>query len=412
MKNNIGRTFLIIFLVIFLVTCSLGSGVVAGHYLWPNKSANPTDEIQPTQPSGTNNGSQELEDLFIPFWEAWNIVHENYVDQPVDDKLLMEGAIRGMMEALGDEHSSYMDAQEYEDATTQLEGSYAGIGAYVDTEGDFLTIVRPIPGSPAEAAGLQADDKIIAVDGDDVTGVDPAAVRLKVLGEPGTQVILTIQRGDEEPFDVTIIRAVITIPSVESEMLENEIGYIKISVFGDNTADDFHSHLDTIMEQDPQGLIIDLRDNTGGYLDAAVSIASEFIPNGVILYEQFGDGTKIPYEANSGGLATNFDLPLIVIVNGYSASASEIVAGAIQDTGRGILLGETTYGKGSVQNWIPLSNDEGAVRVTIARWLTPNERTIDQQGLTPDMEVEMTNDDYNAGLDPQLDAAIEWIMNP
>jgi carboxyl-terminal processing protease len=246
----------------------------------------------------------------------------------------------------------------------------------------------------------------------DVTGVDPAAVRLKVLGEPGTVVILTIVRGEQEPFDVTITRAVITIPSVESEMLDNQIGYIKISVFGEETAQDLHDQLSAIMDQNPRGLIIDLRDNTGGYLNTAVSVASEFIPNGIIMYEQFGDGSRTTYEAEPGGLATDPDLPVIFLVNGYSASASEIVAGAIQDTGRGKLLGETTYGKGSVQTWIPLSNAEGAVRVTIARWLTPDEHTIDKIGLTPDIEVIMTNEDYTAGLDPQLDAAIDWILNP
>jgi carboxyl-terminal processing protease len=163
------------------------------------------------------------------------------------------------------------------------------------------------------------------------------------------------------------------------------------------------------MDQNPSGLILDLRDNGGGYLTAAVSIASEFIPSGVILYEQYGDGTKTPYEAISGGLATDPSLPMVVLINGYSASASEIVSGALQDTGRAKLVGEQSYGKGSVQNWIPLSNDEGAVRVTIARWLTPNERQIDKEGLAPDIEVALTQADIDAGKDPQLDAAIQAL---
>lgn len=401
MKSKLTRTILITFLVILLVACSFGSGIGVGN-------GTGTEEAGSTPQDGT---PQDLQYLFVPFWEAWDLVHESYVDQPVDDVKLMEGAIRGMMDALGDEHSGYMDPQEYEDATTQLTGTYAGIGAYVDTEGEYLTIIRPITGSPAEAVGLQPDDIIIAVDGEDVTGVDPATVRLRVLGPPGTDVILTIVRGDQEPFDVTITRATIIIPSVESEMLEGNIGYIKISTFGENTANDLHDQLRDILDQDPVGLIIDLRDNTGGYLDTGIRVASEFIAEGVVVYEQMGDGTKVPYQVVAGGLATDPSLPLIVLVNGYSASASEIVAGAIQDTERGKLLGETTYGKGSVQNWIPLSNDEGAVRITIARWLTPLERTIDQTGLTPDIEVLMSNEDYLAGLDPQLDAAIDLLLN-
>jgi len=411
-KNKTTRNILLVVVAVLLIACSFGGGLAAGHFLPLGIIPSLSDDTTPTATADQGGTPQDLQTLFAPFWEAWQLVHQNFVDQPVDDTKLMEGAIRGMMEALGDQHSSYMNPQEYKDATTQLQGSYAGIGAYVDQNGEFLTIIRPIANSPAEKAGLQPEDKIIAVDGTDMTGVDPAAVRQKVLGPEGTDVTLTIQRGDQDPFDVTITRATIVIPSVESKMLDNNIGYIKISVFGESTTSDLHDQLGAIMAQNPKGLIIDLRDNTGGYLDAAITIASEFIPSGVIVYEQYGDGTKTPYEAISGGLVTNPDLPLVVLVNGYSASASEILAGAIQDTGRGKLLGETTYGKGSVQTWTPLSDNEGAVRVTIARWLTPNGRTIDKKGLTPDIEVKMTTDDYTAGLDPQLDAAVQLLLNP
>jgi carboxyl-terminal processing protease len=411
-KNKTTRNILLVVVAVLLIACSFGGGLAAGHFLPLGIIPSLSNNTTPTATADQGGTPQDLQTLFTPFWEAWQLVHQNFVDQPVDDTKLMEGAIRGMMEALGDQHSSYMNPQEYKDATTQLQGSYAGIGAYVDQNGEFLTIIRPIANSPAEKAGLQPEDKIIAVDGTDMTGVDPAAVRQKVLGPEGTDVTLTIQRGDQDPFDVTITRATIVIPSVESKMLDNNIGYIKISVFGESTTSDLHDQLGAIMAQNPKGLIIDLRDNTGGYLDAAITIASEFIPSGVIVYEQYGDGTKTPYEAISGGLVTNPDLPLVVLVNGYSASASEILAGAIQDTGRGKLLGETTYGKGSVQTWTPLSDNEGAVRVTIARWLTPNGRTIDKKGLTPDVEVKMTTDDYTAGLDPQMDAAVQLLLNP
>jgi carboxyl-terminal processing protease len=205
---------------------------------------------------------------------------------------------------------------------------------------------------------------------------------------------------------------VIVVPSVTSKMLDNGIAYVQISTFGDSTANDLHTQLADLMAQKPKGLILDLRDNGGGYLDTAVSVASEFIPNGVVVTEVSGDGTKQSYDVNKGGLATDSSLPMIVLVNAYSASASEIVAGALQDTGRAKLLGVTTYGKGSVQNWVPLSNNQGAVRITIAKWLTPDGRTIDKKGLTPDIVVNMTADDVKAGKDPQLDAAVKQLTSP
>jgi carboxyl-terminal processing protease len=306
-----------------------------------------------------------------------------------------------------------MDPQVYKDATSQLQGSYAGIGAYVDTNGTLLTITKPMSDSPAEKAGLQAGDQVIAVDGQDVTSLPPEAVRQKVLGPSGTKVTLTIQReGETTPLNFDITRAVIVVPSVSSKMLDNGIAYVQISTFGDSTANDLHTQLADLMAQKPKGLILDLRDNGGGYLDTAVSVASEFIPNGVVVTEVSGDGTKQSYDVNKGGLATDNSLPMIVLVNAYSASASEIVAGALQDTGRAKLLGVTTYGKGSVQNWVPLSNNQGAVRITIAKWLTPDGRTIDKKGLTPDIVVNMTADDVKAGKDPQLDAAVKQLTSP
>jgi carboxyl-terminal processing protease len=197
---------------------------------------------------------------------------------------------------------------------------------------------------------------------------------------------------------------------VESKMLDSGIAYVKLSIFGDNSATDLHQVLKDLMAQQPTGLILDLRNNPGGVVPTAIQVASEFIGDGVIMYEQQGDGTRTPTNALSGGLAT--EIPLVVLVNEGSASASEIVAGAIQDYGRAKLVGVTTYGKGSEQNWVPLSNEQGAVLVTIARWLTPNGRTIDKIGLTPDVVVKLTDEDITAGLDPQLDAAVQLLLNP
>jgi carboxyl-terminal processing protease len=413
-KKSTLRSVLLVVIALVLMACAYGGRVATGYYLPARTTAQetsvPTQVVTATDPVDTGTPA-DLATLFEPFWETWTLVHENYVDQPVDDTTLVQGAIRGMMDALGDPHSGYWTPQETTDAMMSMEGEYDGIGAYVDTRGDYLTITKPIPGYPAEQAGLQIGDQIIAVDGEDVTGMDPDLVRMtKVLGPAGTDVHLTILRdGVDQPLEFTITRAHIVIPSVTSKMLDNNIAYIQVTVFGDNTASDFHDQLSQLMAQNPQGLILDLRDNTGGYLDAGIAVASEFIDHGVIVYEQFGDGTQTPYEASPGGLATT--IPLVVLVNQYSASASEIVAGAIQDTGRGKLVGVLTYGKGSVQYWMPVS-DGGTARITIAKWLTPNGRTIDKIGLTPDVIVERTADDYNAGLDPQLDAAIQALITP
>jgi carboxyl-terminal processing protease len=191
-------------------------------------------------------------------------------------------------------------------------------------------------------------------------------------------------------------------------MLEDNVAYVDINTFGEQTTRELRATLDTLLEQNPRGIIIDLRNNPGGYLSTSVEVASEFIDEGVILYEEYGDGRRDTHRALGNGQAT--DIPLVVLINEGSASASEILAGALQDYERATLVGVKSFGKGSVQNWIPLSNDQGAARVTIARWLTPDERLIDHVGLTPDVVVEMTTEDFEAGNDPQLDAALETML--
>jgi carboxyl-terminal processing protease len=315
-----------------------------------------------------------------------------------------------MLEALGDQHTSYMDPQNYKDANSSLSGEYEGIGAYVDTTGDYLKIISPIPSSPAEKAGLKSGDEILAIDGKDMKGINPEVVRLSVLGPAGTTVTLTIQRKDvEKPFDVTLTRAKITIASVEGKMLKDNLAYVKLNTFGDSTTRELRATLKDLLAKNPKGLILDLRNNGGGYLETSVEVASEFIGEGPILYEKYGDGREMrEYAAISGGQATA--IPMVVLVNEGTASASEIVSGALQDDKRAKLVGVTTYGKGSVQEWIPLSDDQGAVRITIAKWLTPLKRTIHKIGLTPDVVVEMTQEDINGGRDPQLDTAIETLL--
>lgn len=439
MNKKIMLLFIGGIITLLLLTAACSAGFVAGQALSPTSTISPTailegvKELQtpsqevvppPTsdfvteEPAVSNtNTPVDVEELFKPFWEAWDILHQSYVDQPLDDEALMQGAIQGMLDSLGDEHTSYMNPDQYRQANIPLEGEYEGIGAWVDPDTEFLTIVSPMPGSPAEQAGLNPGDQIIAVNGEDMTGIDGNLVIRRVLGPAGSNVTLTIRRdGVSDPFDVDITRAKITIPSVVSRLLDNNIGYVQLITFGDTSTQDLHNALEELLAQNPDGLILDLRNNGGGYLNTAVDVASEFIKDGVVLYEQFGDGSRDTFYANGKGIAT--EIPLVVLVNEGTASASEIVAGAIQDYGRGKLVGTTTFGKGSVQTWVPLSNQEGAVRVTVARWLTPNERQIHQVGLQPDLVVELPTPEESSGSssqpqpaeDVQLQAAIDLLM--
>ena len=415
--NTATKIILGLFASIILLTGAFAGGFIVGHLnlIMPSTTQLPFENPLPGYSEPTVTPQQqtatpsELQTLFVPFWEAWNIVHERYVDQPIDDVALMRGAISGMMDALGDKQTFYMDPVVYETETSSLSGEYEGIGAYVDLDGEFLTIISPIEGSPAEAAGLKPGDAIIAIDGVDMVGFTPEEVRQKVLGPAGTEVKLTVNReGESEPLEFTVTRARIVVPSVTGEMLENDIAYIDINTFGDNTTAELDAALEQLLDQNPSGVIIDLRNNPGGYLQTAVEVASEFIDDGVILYEQYGNGDRDTFNALGNGRAT--DLPIVVLMNEGSASASEILAGALQDYERATLVGVQSYGKGSVQQWVPLSNNEGAARVTVAKWLTANERAIDGVGLAPDIYVALTDEDYAAERDPQLDTAIETLQ--
>lgn len=405
--NNKAIKFIVIVVAILIVIV----GAFSGGFLAGNAFSAFTGEDQAATMGGAalTTTQEDTSTLFKPFWETWEIVHEIYVDQPVNDVNMMRGAIQGMLQSLGDKHTSYMDPDELRQANISLEGEYEGIGAWVDITGDYLVVISPMPDSPAEKAGLKPDDLVVGIDGEDMTGLDGNIVLNKILGPAGTEVVLTIKReGVEEPFDVAITRAKIVVPSVTAKMLENNIAYIQISSFGDTTGKDLKEKLKELMANNPAGLVLDLRYNGGGLLTTAVEVASQFISEDVIMYEEFGDGTFNELKAERFGLAR--DIPMVVLVNDGTASASEIVAGAIQDYGRGKIVGIQTYGKGSVQNWIDLKDDQGAIRVTIARWLTPLKRQINEVGLTPDVIVEITEEDVNDDRDPQLEKAIELLL--
>lgn len=345
--------------------------------------------------------------LFKPFIQAWEIVHNQYLDQPVDDTKLMRGAIRGMMDSLGDPYSSYLDPDEFKEQNLPLEGEYTGIGAWVDTSGELLIIISSMPNSPAEKVGLEPGDKVVKIDNQNVTDLDPVLVLRKILGPANTIIHITVIRGESELLDFEITRAVIPIPSVETNLIDDKIGYIRLYTFGVNSYEEFTQALSQLIEDGAQYIVFDLRNNTGGYVDSAIDISSIFLEDKVVFIEEWGDGTIKNYKTEKD--PTSVDIPLYVLVNEGSASASEITAGALQDYERAILIGKTTFGKGLIQYWIPLEDENGAIRISIAHWLTPNGRLIQDQGLSPDIEIGFTEADFNAGVDPQLQAAIDQI---
>ncbi len=415
------KTIIISLFSVILLVSSFAGGIMLGWSLpGEPKTALPGLEegfyslITPERPAADSTAGNtavtplDRDALFEPFWEVWDIVKNQYVEQPVDETAMMRGAIRGMLAALDDEQTSYMDPDMFEQQNNSLQG-YDGIGAWVDITGEFLKIISPMPNSPAERAGLKPDDAVIAVNGEDMTGIDGKLVLDKVLGPAGTEVTLTILRADQEPFDVTIRREPIQVPSVEVKILEDQIAYVQFFTYGEDSAKQLREALTKIMKDNPRGLILDLRNNGGGYLTTAIDVVSEFIPaNQLAMIEEFGDGSQRTFKTKGGGVAT--EIPLVVLVNEGTASASEITAGAIQDYARGKLVGVTTFGKGSVQNWITLKDNQGGVRVTIARWLTPKERQINKVGLEPDVTVEITEEDIKNGKDPQLEKAVEVLQ--
>lgn len=359
-----------------------------------------------------NNGTmpEGAEAAFRPFWETYNLVQARYFDQPIDPDLLAEGAINGMLDALEDPHTRYLSPQDEEAARQGMAGEIQGIGAEVSLEDEQIVIVSPIAGSPAEAAGLQPGDVILTADGVELTGLDLMEAVTYVRGPQGTAVTLEVQRGDEI-FTVEVVRDVVEVASVRSELLDDNIGYVRLSQFGFRTDQELADALDELLAAQPRGLILDLRRNPGGGLETALAVADEFLDEGTVMIERFGDGFERTFETDNSGSAQ--EIPLVVLIDEGSASASEVLAGAIRDRERGILIGQTTYGKGTVQTWEPLSNG-GGVRLTVARWLTPDEVWVNEEGLEPDYFIPLPEvaspADAQEFEDTQLQAAVDYLL--
>ncbi len=320
------------------------------------------------------------------FTEVLRQVEENYVE-PQETKHLIEGAIKGMMESL-DPHSSFMTKEEYDDLKVETQGSFSGVGMQISVRDDILTVIAPIEDTPAYKAGIKAGDKILKIDEKttlDMTSTD--AVKL-IRGEKGTSIKLTISRdGEDKPLIFNIIRDVIPLQSVRNYRLEHDIGYVRITNFQGNTTEELMDALDELEKEGAlKGLVLDLRDNPGGLLTQAISVSDAFLGSGVIVSTK-GRITEQDIVESATSSSSDRNYPMVVVVSGGSASASEIVAGALQDNKRALILGTRTFGKGSVQTILPLSDGSG-LRLTTARYYTPSGRSIQASGIDPDIELE------------------------
>jgi carboxyl-terminal processing protease len=393
-----------------LVIVLAGSGLFFAGFLLGARTA-----AQPGTPADATRA-------FQPFWDAYGAITRHYAGEPVPNKQLIEGAIKGMLESLGDPFSFYMSPDDFKESLQGLAGQFEGIGATITsraadgTEGCSplgstcsLVVVQPVAGAPAARAGIRAGDRIVKVDGVTVDGSTVDATLSKVRGPKGTVVTLTIIRGSAAPLDVAITRDIIVQPEVVSrDLADGRVGYVKLAGFSDSATRDFVAALRAHVQAGRKAIVFDLRGNLGGYLIGAREVASQFVSSGPIYWEVAAGGQPISSPAAPDGVVTDRSIAVAVLVDKNTASASEVVAGAIQDAGRGTLVGQQTYGKGTIQEFLPLEDDNGGFRLTIARWLTPNQRWINKTGLTPDVVVALPTDGSVAG-DPVLDRALEVL---
>ncbi len=340
----------------------------------------------------------EVADI-VRFLGVKRFIEARYVSD-VNETKLMDGAISGMVQSLGDPHSLYMNADRFEQLKEHTEGEFGGIGVTMGFKDSKVTIISVLDDTPGQHAGLEAGDEIMAVDGTPVSEMQPEEVAMHIRGEVGTKVVLTIERGGETQ-DYTIERATIKIDTAKGTMLEDGMGYIRIASFSENTGKEFKAAYDSLEEQGMKGLIIDLRENPGGLVTSCVEIANMVVPKGPIVSVVERDGSKEVHESK----LEESKYPIVVLIDGNSASASEILAGALQDTGAATLVGTKSYGKGSVQVVVPMLHDDG-LKLTIAKYYTPNGRCIDGTGIEPDVEVELPE---GATTDVQLEKAKEVL---
>lgn len=394
---------------ILIIAIALTIGFGGGFLFAKTGSEQPLKGLQPliNKDAGKPQGVD-----FSLFWSAWDIVQQKYVDKSdIDTQSLVYGAVSGMVDALGDPFSSFFPPEESKKFKEEISGQFGGVGMELGIRDERLTVVAPLKDTPAFRAGILAGDKIVKINGEDATNLSIESAVSLIRGRPGTQVTITITReGLAKPRDITLTRENIKIPTVEVEYLgsNKEIAHLSIYSFNSNVDDDFKKAAREILSSNADRIILDVRNNPGGLLDSSIYIASWFLnENDVVTIEQHGNGTQTPFKAQNIGSLKH--LPIVILINKGSASASEILAGAIKDNRKVQTIGEKTFGKGSVQELFPIGNT--TIKITIAKWLTPSGKSIHQQGIEPDIEVKITEDDITNERDPQLDKAVDVVKN-
>lgn len=378
-----------VLLLVFWVGLSIGNGSVGFSSSTSTNKALPGD---------LNYGDTE---------RVYDLLRTNY-DGKLNAEKLEDGLRSGLVKAAGDPYTQYFTAKEAKEFNEQLSGTFSGIGAQLGKDDkDNVVVIAPIAGYPAEKAGLRAKDAIININGKSTAGMSLDEAVSFIRGKKDTKVTLEIMRDGSDRKEITVVRDDITIPSVEHEILPNNIGYIQITQFWNDTPELVNKAAREFKQAGVKSVVLDLRSNPGGSLPAAVDVASVWLPSGKTVLQEKRDG-KVQETYKSSGAHGLLGMPTIVLINEGSASASEILAGALKDNKAATLMGTKSYGKGSVQQIIPLS-DGGELKVTIARWYRPNGENIDKKGIKPDVEVKMTDEDYTKGADPQKDAAIQRL---
>lgn len=398
-KENV--IFLVIIAVILSSTLSAGIAIriTGNHYLAQIEDGYLISE----------SAYEEYENVLDTFEDLYyikNFLLTNYYKE-IDSDILMEGAKRGMVDSIDDPYTVYLDERELESLYESTSGSFGGIGIIVQIDEDgFVTVVNPIANTPGFNAGLEQGDQIVEVEGEDVIGDLEKAVGL-MRGEPDTDVNLTIRKeSTNELVNLDITRDIIRVDSVESKVLDNNIGYIKIMQFNNNTDDEFEKHLSDLENQNVDGLILDLRDNPGGTLYSTIRIADRILDEQVIVYTEDRHGNREEIKSSKN----HFDKPLVVLVNRWSASASEILTGAVQDGNRGTIVGETTFGKALVQGIQEIDYKDIGIKYTVSQYFTPNGNYINEKGIEPDIKIEFDREEYlKTGYDNQLEGAIKII---